>query len=226
MLFIIQFSNGTIMFIPSFQALVKDSPILPVLHMESVDDAVNVSRALFAGGINSIEIVLRSPVALDCISAVREQVPEVTVGVGTLTTPLQVELAVNAGAKFLVSPAFSKTLVSSMIATGLPMLPGVVTPSEVAQALELGIKEMKFFPAEQYGGVSTLKAFSSVFSQVKFCPTGGISPDNICEYFALDNIFAVGGSWMVAKELIQQKNWSQISYLSEQALKKIRELKN
>ena len=213
------------MLLPSFQALVKGSPILPVLHMESVDDAINVSRALYAGGIDSVEIVLRSPVALDCIRAVKEQMPEITVGVGTLTNSLQVKEAVSAGAQFLVSPSFTKSLASSMIDTGLPILPGVATPSEITQALELGLTEMKFFPAEQYGGVNSLKALSSVFSQVKFCPTGGVGPHNINDYFALESIFAVGGSWMVAKDLVNQKNWSQISRLSEQAISSVKRLR-
>jgi len=209
---------------PSFAALVKNSPILPVLHMESIEDAINVSRALYKGGITCAEIVLRSPVALDCIKAVAEHVPEMTVGVGTLTTPQQVTDAVAAGAQFLVSPSFTKTLATAMINTGLPMLPGVVTPSEITQALELGIKEVKFFPAAQYGGAKTIKALSSVFSQVKFCPTGGVSLDNMAEYFANESIFAVGGSWMVPKDLIKNRDWATITKLSKQAIDAINNL--
>ena len=209
---------------PSFSALVKNSPILPVLHMESVEDAVNVSRALYKGGITSAEIVLRSDVALDCIRAVSEQVPEMLVGVGTLTTPQQVKDSVDAGAKFLVSPSFTKTLATAMIDTGLPLIPGVVTPSEITQALELGIKEVKFFPAAQYGGVNTIKALSSVFSQVKFCPTGGVSPANMAEYFALQSIFAVGGSWMAPKDLIAKKDWAGITKLSQIAIDAIKKM--
>ena len=203
---------------PSFSKLVENSPILPVLHMENIDDAINVSRALYQGGITCAEIVLRSPVALDCIAAVSDQVPEITVGVGTLLTEQQVKDSVDTGAKFLVSPSFTKSLASAMKETGLPMLPGVVTPSEITQALELGINEVKFFPAEQYGGINTIKALSSVFSQVKFCPTGGVGPHNINDYFALKSIFAVGGSWMVNKEWVADKNWQQITQLSQQAL--------
>ncbi|WP_068545155.1 bifunctional 4-hydroxy-2-oxoglutarate aldolase/2-dehydro-3-deoxy-phosphogluconate aldolase [Thalassotalea crassostreae] len=209
---------------PSFSQLVKNSPILPVLHMESTDDAINVSRALYNGGITSAEIVLRSDVAFDCITAVSEQVPEMNVGVGTLTTPQQVKDAVNAGAKFLVSPSFTKTLSTAMLDTGLPMLPGVVTPSEITQALELGINEVKFFPAQQYGGASTIKALSSVFSNVKFCPTGGVGPHNVAEYFAVKSIFAVGGSWMVPKDLIAIKDWQGITQLSTQAINLISKL--
>ncbi|WOH39477.1 bifunctional 4-hydroxy-2-oxoglutarate aldolase/2-dehydro-3-deoxy-phosphogluconate aldolase [Thalassotalea fonticola] len=206
----------------SFSELVKSSPILPVLHMESVDDAVNVSRALFKGGITCAEIVLRSPVALDCIRAVSEQVPEMTVGVGTLTNPQQVKDSVAAGAQFLVSPSLTKTLANSMLETGLPMLPGVVSPSELTQALELGVKEVKFFPAAQYGGVNTIKALSSVFSQVKFCPTGGVSLANMADYFAVNSIFAVGGSWMVPKDIVASKDWDQITQLSAQAIAQIK----
>jgi 2-dehydro-3-deoxyphosphogluconate aldolase/(4S)-4-hydroxy-2-oxoglutarate aldolase len=209
---------------PSFAALVKNSPILPVLQMESIEDAVNVSRALYQGGINCAEIVLRSDVALDCIRAVSEQVPEMTVGVGTLTNPQQVKDSVSAGAKFLVSPSFTKTLAAAMLDTGLPMLPGVVSPSEITQALELGINEVKFFPAEQYGGVNTIKALSSVFSQVKFCPTGGVTPHNMAEYFAIKSVFAVGGSWIAPKGLIAAKDWATITQLSQQAISSINNL--
>jgi len=202
----------------NFQSLVQNSPILPVLSMSSVDDAVNVSRALFAGGITCAEIVLRTPQALDCIKAVSEQVPEITVGVGTLLHKHQVLEAVDAGAKFLVSPSFTPKLTEAMQETGLPMLPGVVSPSEIAQAIEMGLKELKFFPAEQYGGANTLKALGSVFNQIKFCPTGGVGPQNVQSYFNLDCVFAVGGSWMVNKEMIQNQQWQKITQLSQQAL--------
>ncbi len=202
----------------NFQSLVKDSPILPVLSMDNVDDAINVCRALYAGGITCAEIVLRTSKALDCIKAVSEQVPEITVGVGTLLREQQVKEAVEAGAKFLVSPSFTPKLASAMQETGLPMLPGVVSPSEITQALELGIKELKFFPAEQYGGAGTLKALGSVFSQVKFCPTGGVGPHNVQSYFSLESVFAVGGSWMVNKDMIDNSQWHGITQLSQQAL--------
>jgi len=210
----------------NFQSLVADSPILPVLSMDNVDDAVNVSKALLAGGITCAEIVLRTPKALDCIKAVSEQVPGITVGVGTLLDKQQITDSVKAGAKFLVSPAFTPTLAGAMQDTGLPMLPGVVSPSEIAQAIEMGLTELKFFPAEQYGGANTLKALSSVFSQVKFCPTGGVGPHNVQEYFALDSIFAVGGSWMVNKAMIQKQQWQKITQMSQQALQLLQLDKN
>lgn len=212
------------MLIPNFQSLVNESPILPVLSMDNTDDAVNVSKALLAGGIKCAEIVLRTPKAIDCIKAVSEQVPGITVGVGTLLHPQQVTDAVQAGAQFLVSPSFTPKLAGAMQETGLPMLPGVVSPSEITQALEMGIKELKFFPAEQYGGANTLKALGSVFSQVKFCPTGGVGPHNVQSYFALNCVFAVGGSWMVNKEMIQNKQWDGISQLSQQALQMLQKL--
>ena len=203
---------------PSFASIVRNSPIIPVLHMESIDDAVNVSRALYRGGIVNAEIVLRSSVALDCVAAVSEHVPEMNVGVGTLISQQQVKDAVTAGAKFLVSPSFTRALATTMLDTGLPILPGVVTPSEITQALELGINEVKFFPAQQYGGANAIKALSGVFSQVLFCPTGGVSPSNIADYFSIKNVFAVGGSWMVPKDIVANKNWQGITQLSRQAL--------
>jgi 2-dehydro-3-deoxyphosphogluconate aldolase/(4S)-4-hydroxy-2-oxoglutarate aldolase len=186
--------------------------------MDNVDDAINVCRALYAGGITCAEIVLRTSKALDCIKAVSEQVPEITVGVGTLLREQQVKEAVEAGAKFLVSPSFTPKIASAMQETGLPMLPGVVSPSEITQALEMGINELKFFPAEQYGGANTLKALASVFSQVKFCPTGGVGPHNVQSYFSLESVFAVGGSWMVNKDMIDNSQWHGITQLSQQAL--------
>ncbi len=212
------------MLVPSFASLVEKSPILPVLHMESVDDALKVTKAIYDGGISAVEIVLRSPVALDCIEAISSELPQVTVGVGTLTNKQQILDSVNLGAKFLVSPSFTTTLAKSMIDTGLPMLPGVVTPSEITQAIELGLTELKFFPAEQYGGINTIKALSSVFNNVKFCPTGGIGPHNMADYFGLSSIFAVGGSWMADKKLVAQKDWPQISNLTAQALQLINRL--
>ncbi len=211
---------------PSFQSLVKTSPILPVVSMDNVEDAVNVSKALYAGGINCVEIVLRTPCAFDCIQAVSEQVPEVTVGVGTLLTEEQVKRAVKMGAKFLVSPSFTPKLVHAMQDTGLPLLPGVVTPSEIAQAIEMGLTELKFFPAQQYGGINTLKALGSVFNRIKFCPTGGVNPKNARDYFELDSVFAVGGSWMVDKQLIKNQQWSGITQLSQQAIQLLQTLED
>ncbi len=203
---------------PSFSHFMTNKQILPVLHMESVPEALNVVSAIYRGGIDTVEIVLRSNVALDCISAIRQKLPEVTVGVGTIVHDYQVSDAVNSGAQFLISPSLTPSIGHQMINTGLPILPGVVTPTEITLALEMGLTELKFFPAEQYGGIATIKALSSVFSEVKFCPTGGISPKNLHQYLDVESIFAVGGSWMAPKKLINEKQWSDITKLTKQAL--------
>lgn len=202
----------------TFQSLVASSPILPVISVDDTSEAIQVSRALAKGGIQCAEIVLRTPKAFDCIKAVSDEVPEIIVGVGTLIHQQQVTEAVKVGAKFLVSPSFTPRLASAMQETGLPMLPGVITPSEVTQAVEMGLKELKFFPAEQFGGAATLKALGSVFKQIKFCPTGGVGPHNVQSYFALDSVFAVGGSWMINKDMIRNQQWDGITRLTEQAL--------
>ena len=141
----------------------------------------------------------------------------VTVMVPVIEAPVEFD-AVNAGAQFIISPSLAPTIVQHMINTRLPILPGVVTPSEITLALEMGLTELKFFPADQYGGISTLKALSSVFPQVKFCPTGGINQQNLRQYLELTSVFAVGGSWMVPKSLIIDKNWSGISQLTQHAI--------
>lgn len=202
----------------SLAVLLKDCPVVPVLNATSVEAALKTTEALYKGGITAVEVVLRSSAALDAIRAIRENMPSVTVGVGTLQKPEQVDSSVDAGAQFLVSPGASETLLKTMFDTKLPMIPGVITPSEVIKATELGLTELKFFPAEQAGGVGMLKAYSSVFPQVSFCPTGGVNTNNLSEYLSLKNVFAVGGTWMVSAELINNERWDDISNLSKAAL--------
>lgn len=190
--------------------LVEKSPILPVLNPATVDQGVAAAAALKAGGIMNVEVVLRSDAALATITAIREQHPDMLVGVGTLLTPQQVDDSINAGSQFLVSPATTDRMLNCMVNTGLPMIPGTATPTDVARCYEAGVRTMKFFPAEQNGGAPALKALSSVFQDVKFCPTGGVSDKNMATYFAIANVFAVGGSWMLPSDAMKQGQWDQI----------------
>lgn len=198
--------------------LVEKSPILPVLNPATVEQGVAAAAALKAGGIMNVEVVLRSDAALATITAIREQHPDMLVGVGTLLTPQQVDDSINAGSQFLVSPATTDRMLNCMVNTGLPMIPGTATPTDVARCYEAGVRTMKFFPAEQNGGAPALKALSSVFQDVKFCPTGGVSDKNMATYFAIANVFAVGGSWMLPGEAMKQGQWDLITDISKRAV--------
>ncbi len=199
-------------------SLVADSPILPVLNPPTVEQGVAAAAALKAGGIMNAEVVLRSEAALETITAIREAHPDMLVGVGTLLTSQQVQDSINAGAQFLVSPATTDKMLECLVDTGLPMIPGTATPTDVARCYEAGVRTMKFFPAEQNGGAPALKALSSVFQDVKFCPTGGVGAGNMATYFAIANVFAVGGSWMLPGDAIKQGDWGKITEISAAAI--------
>lgn len=199
--------------------------LLPIIQAEVPSTAVAIARAMQQGGIGSVEVVLRTPKALDCISAIRSALPELLVGAGTILSAADAQAAKDAGAQFLVSPASTPKLLQAMLDTGLALAPGVSTPSEIALALEMGIHELKFFPANLSGGSTMLKALSSIFQQVRFCPTGGISQQNLAEYLALPNVFVVGGSWISLGSAIASGDWAQITALSQQACSLARQLK-
>ena len=172
-------------------------PVLPVVVVERREDAVPIARALVAGGLPAIELTLRTPAALDAIRAISDEVPEILVGAGTVVSPGQAKEARDAGARFLVSPGSTPTLLAAMTETGLPFLPGTSTVSEVLAALELGLTELKFFPAEASGGTAYLRAIAAPVPGARFCPTGGITPASAPDYLALPNVACVGGSWML-----------------------------
>ncbi|ELP64838.1 bifunctional 4-hydroxy-2-oxoglutarate aldolase/2-dehydro-3-deoxy-phosphogluconate aldolase [Streptomyces turgidiscabies] len=193
------------------------APVVPVVVVEELVDAVPLARALVAGGLPVIEVTLRTPVALDAIRAVADAVPDAVVGAGTLISPAQVSDALAAGARFLVSPGWTDVLLESMRASGVPFLPGVSTASEVVALLERGVREMKFFPAEAAGGTAYLRSLSGPLPQAQFCPTGGIGPANAPEYLALPNVGCVGGSWMLPADAIAARDWGRIETLARQA---------
>ena len=198
------------------EALCNLAPVIPVLVLDDVATARPLAEALVAGGLPVLEVTLRTSVALDVISEMTK-VEGGVVGAGTLLTPQDVKNAVNAGATFGVSPGATDTLLDACEAADLPLLPGAATSSEVMRLLERGYRVQKFFPAEANGGAPTLKAIGAPLPQVKFCPTGGVSPANAPTYLGLSNTLCVGGSWVAPKNLIVAKDWSAIEALAAEA---------
>ncbi|MGL2433634.1 bifunctional 4-hydroxy-2-oxoglutarate aldolase/2-dehydro-3-deoxy-phosphogluconate aldolase [Helicobacter pylori] len=194
------------------------SPIVPVVVIEDLNDAVPLAQSLIEGGIPIIEVTLRSSCALEAIELIAKNVPKMHVGAGTILNPTQLEQAQNRGAEFLISPGLTIKLLEHAKKKDMPLIPGVSSSSEVMQALELGYNALKFFPAEYCGGVKLLNAFNGPFKGVKFCPTGGISADNMRSYLNLENVLCVGGSWLTPKNLIQNKEWDKITEICKRAL--------
>ncbi|GAA9869152.1 bifunctional 4-hydroxy-2-oxoglutarate aldolase/2-dehydro-3-deoxy-phosphogluconate aldolase [Helicobacter pylori] len=194
------------------------SPIVPVVVIENIKDAVPLAQSLIEGGIQIIEVTLRSSCALEAIELIAKNVPKMRVGAGTILNPTQLEQAQNRGAEFLISPGLTIKLLEHAKKKDMPLIPGVSSSSEVMQALELGYSTLKFFPAEYCGGVKLLNAFNGPFKGVKFCPTGGISTDNMRSYLNLENVLCVGGSWLTPKNLIQNKEWDKITEICKRSL--------
>ncbi|GAA7209126.1 bifunctional 4-hydroxy-2-oxoglutarate aldolase/2-dehydro-3-deoxy-phosphogluconate aldolase [Helicobacter pylori] len=194
------------------------SPIVPVVVIENIKDAVPLAQSLIEGGIQIIEVTLRSSCALEAIELIAKNVPKMRVGAGTILNPTQLEQAQNRGAEFLISPGLTIKLLEYAKKKDMPLIPGVSSSSEVMQTLELGYNALKFFPAEYCGGVKLLNAFNGPFKGVKFCPTGGISADNMHSYLNLENVLCVGGSWLTPKNLIQNKEWDKITEICKRSL--------
>ncbi len=198
--------------------ILKISPIVPVVVIENIKDAVPLAQSLIEGGIHIIEVTLRSSCALEAIELIAKNVSKMRVGAGTILNPTQLEQAQNRGAEFLISPGLTIKLLEYAKKKDMPLIPGVSSSSEVMQALELGYNALKFFPAEYCGGVKLLNAFNGPFKGVKFCPTGGISTDNMHSYLNLENVLCVGGSWLTPKNLIQNKEWDKITEICKRSL--------
>lgn len=198
--------------------ILQISPIIPVVVIEDIKDAVPLAQSLVEGGIHIIEVTLRSSCALEAIELIAKNVPKMHVGAGTILNPTQLEQAQNRGAEFLISPGLTIKLLEYAKKKDMPLIPGVSSSSEVMQALELGYSTLKFFPAEYCGGVKLLNAFNGPFKGVKFCPTGGISTDNMRSYLNLENVLCVGGSWLTPKNLIQNKEWDKITEICKRSL--------
>ncbi len=198
--------------------ILQISPIVPVVVVEDIKDAVPLAQSLIEGGIPIIEVTLRSSCALEAIELIAKNVPKMRVGAGTILNLTQLEQAQNKGAEFLISPGLTIKLLEHAKKKDMPLIPGVSSSSEVMKALELGYNALKFFPAEYCGGVKLLNAFNGPFKGVKFCPTGGISVDNMRSYLALENVVCVGGSWLTPKDLVQNKEWDKITEICKRAL--------
>ena len=190
--------------------------VLPVIVINDLDTAVPLAEALVSGGVTLLEVTLRTEQGLEAISLMKN-IPNAIVGAGTVTTPEQMEQAVEAGAQFIVSPGISRDLCETAKRLNVPFAPGVMTPSDIMLGMEFGIELFKFFPAAQAGGIPMLKAFAGPFPNVQFCPTGGITPSTSGDYLALPNVVAVGGSWLSPNDLIQNHDWAAIQTLAENA---------
>ncbi|GAA1021566.1 MULTISPECIES: bifunctional 4-hydroxy-2-oxoglutarate aldolase/2-dehydro-3-deoxy-phosphogluconate aldolase [Amycolatopsis] len=193
------------------------SPVMPVVVIDDVDDAVPTARALHAGGIGVIELTLRTPVALAAIERVAKEVPDIVVGAGTVTSPEQAKQAADAGAKFLVTPGCTDAVLDAAFATGLPFLPGAATVSEAMRLAERGLSALKFFPAEASGGAAFLKSIAGPLPQLQFCPTGGITVSSAPSYLALPNVGCIGGSWLTPSKLLAAKDFAAVEKLAAEA---------
>lgn len=202
---------------PAFAPLLQGQPVIPVIAIDQVEDAIPLARALAAGGMRVIEVTLRTPVALAACREIARECPETVLGIGTILTPDQVTQSVDAGAKFLVTPGTTEKLARKITECGVAALPGSATLSEMVQLMEWGFGEMKFFPAGPAGGLEYLKAVAGPIPELRFCPTGGISPQNAPDYLAQPNILCVGGSWVTPKTLIVARDWAGITRLAAEA---------
>ena len=199
-------------------ALLSPHRIIPVVVIDDASDAVPLAHALLAGGVSVIELTLRTAAALEAASRIAREVPAICLGIGTVLDASQVAACKAAGAQFLVSPGWSASVDEAVRAANLAWLPGAVTSSEVMQRRAQGFRMLKLFPAQTVGGVPLLKAYSEVFSDLKFCPTGGISAATALEFLALPNVPCLGGSWVAPRALVQAKRWDEISALASQTL--------
>ena len=202
--------------------VMQDAPVIPVIVLTDVNQAVLLARALVAGGIRMLEVTLRTPQALACIEAIARAVPEAVVGAGTVRSAADVQACFRAGARFLVSPGYTHAVGQACRDVGLPLLPGVATGSEIMMAQEDGLTELKFFPALQAGGTAMLQAWGGPFGDVRFCPTGGVTAANAAEFLALPNVECVGGSWLTPADVLARGDWTQITALAFQACRLVR----
>ncbi|WP_028201936.1 bifunctional 4-hydroxy-2-oxoglutarate aldolase/2-dehydro-3-deoxy-phosphogluconate aldolase [Paraburkholderia nodosa] len=197
--------------------IVRLGPVIPVLAFDTPEQGEHVSRALHAGGVKVLEITLRTKAGLEAIERAAKIAPDIVVGVGTITKPEHCALAKQAGAQFGVSPGLTREIHQASLDAGLPLLPGVMTPTDIIVAMELGYEIVKFFPAVPAGGLNMLQAFHGPFPTLKFCPTGGISAESAPTFLALPNVVCVGGSWLTPKAAISAQNWDEVTRLAHAA---------
>lgn len=204
---------------------IKQSKIIPVAVIENRKDAKPLAEALFMAGLHCIEVTFRTKAAAEAIQIIKAEYPKMIVGAGTILTTEQVCQAQEAGAEFLVSPGSNETVISFSMKKEICIIPGIMTPSEIEKNLENGLTVMKFFPAQQAGGIDFLRAMHAPYPMVRFLPTGGISMENVREYLKNDFVIACGGSWMVPQQLIEQKQFKEIHRLAKQAAEVVREFR-
>ena len=201
----------------NIEEILKAAPVVPVIVIDQIEQAVPLARALVEGGLPVLEVTLRSPIAMDAVREIAKSVPDALLGVGTVTRPEQFQECLDAGATFAVSPGLTDTLLAASRQVKLPFLPGVFTPSEVMHAQEQGFRRLKLFPASQAGGVGMLKALQGPLPDVSFCPTGGIGAANFGEFLNLNNVECVGGSWVCPADAVRQGDWEQMFRLAQEA---------
>lgn len=201
-----------------FTQILEAAPVVPLVQADDPAIAVKTSRALAAGGLTVVEVVFRTDRALECLKAVAAEVPEMIAGAGTVLNARQAEAAFDAGARFIVSPGLDDGVVAVAKERGAPVYPGIVTPGELQKAYNLGLSEVKFFPATIAGGIPAIKALSSVFRTMRFMPTGGVSPDNLEEFLRVPAVLACGGSWLTPADAIAADNYDRITTLAKEAL--------
>ena len=200
------------------RSVLAESPVMPVIVLEDVAHAVPLARALVAGGIRVLEVTLRTPVALDCMRAIVDEVPDALLGAGTVANPADLDAAAKAGATFAISPGASPALLDAARSAPIPFLPGVMTPSDVITAMDTGLDTFKLFPAAQAGGIGMLKALAGPFPQLRFCPTGGIDVKTAPDFLALPNVACVGGSWLCPADRVRAGDWDAITKLAREAV--------
>ena len=198
-------------------SLASHGPVIPVIVLQRVQDAVPLAEALLAGGVKVLEVTLRTPVALQCIAAIARALPEAVVGAGTIRSAADAQAALDAGSRFAVSPGYTAQIGAACRAIGLPLLPGVATASEVMAASADGLDFLKFFPAQQAGGIAMLKALGGPFPDIAFCPTGGISLETAPQFLALANVKVCGGSWLTPTDAVASGDWARITRLAREA---------
>jgi len=209
----------------SMEEKIQELGVVPVVVLNDAKDAEPLAKALVEGGLPVAEVTFRTDAAEESIKIMAEKYPEMLVGAGTVLTIDQVERAVKAGAKFIVSPGFDPEIVDYCLEKGYPIFPGIITPSELAQAVKRGLKVVKFFPAEQFGGVSTIKALAAPYTNVKFMPTGGVNAKNLPDYLGFNKIVACGGSWMVKGDLVKAGEFDKIKEMTAEAVELVKSIR-
>ncbi|CCQ12267.1 4-Hydroxy-2-oxoglutarate aldolase [Pseudoalteromonas luteoviolacea B = ATCC 29581] len=201
----------------NIEAILSSAPVVPVVVIDNLEDAAPLAKALYAGGLRALEITLRTPVAAEAVKLMKQAVPEAYVGTGTVVDKATFQASIDASADFMVSPGVTDELIELAKSTDIPFLPGAATPSEAMRLAAHGFRFLKFFPAEAAGGAAMLKSIGGPLPQITFCPTGGITLESAPKYLALNNVICVGGTWMLDKQLIANKDWQAIEALAKQA---------